>query len=874
MKPLTLTMQAFGPFAKKEVIDFTCLGSNPLFLINGPTGSGKTSILDAICFALYGETTSNERLGMQMRCDLAAIDLPTEVEFEFALHNKMYRVVRAPEQQAPKARGEGTTTRKHTAALYQIGEQEALITNKTAQVKSEVATIIGLNETQFRQVMVLPQGKFRELLLASSKDREEIFGQLFQTDIYKKIEFALKDKASAISKAKGEFDNQIRGALQVAEVSTEQELKQQQQYFQQSLEQATQAEQEALGQLNQIKEQQQQAKALEEQFNKLASAERAIAAHLEQQESHQAIAAQIDVANSAAKLNLPYANWQSAKQQLSELTHRVALLTRECDQAAQEQKQSTSALKKAEEEAKQIPQLTDKQYQLETIKAKFAEKSELESQQSSLQQTKIEQDEKLIKYIAYREKLVAEAKAGQQELERLKEALNEKPALEAELVRLQRLSGDLDKLNRARTEHTQLQSQLEAKQRDVAEAKKALESKQADADRFEMRWHSAQAAILAQKLSQGEPCPVCGSCEHPSPAAFEAEEITKPQVDQAREQERFALNHFNQLVSKLEQHQALLNQLHNQIDAMVTELGEHALADRNQIHQSMQQLQGKLTQLATMDVAKAEHAVAELNQRSEKGETTIAELRQQMAANDAQLKDVSGRIDKLAQSIDSNYANVEAVNVALLAVKQQIEMLNTQLASAAQQQQALSVQYSALESKLKTVQESQQQSQQTNQDTEQFWLQALAATDFADEQSYLTARASDEQLKHWQLQVNEYTQTRIKLEQTVSDLKQALAESERPDLEIGEQRLQTSQKAYVEVRNQLDSVRSAYERINKVTEDIAKLHQQNIKLEQEYKVFGTLYDVASGKTGSRVSLHRFVLGVLLDDVLIHCGLHR
>lgn len=88
MKPLKLTMQAFGPFATREVIDFTKLGSNPLFLINGPTGSGKTSILDAICFALYGETTSNERLGMQMRCDLAAIDLPTEVEFEFSLHEK------------------------------------------------------------------------------------------------------------------------------------------------------------------------------------------------------------------------------------------------------------------------------------------------------------------------------------------------------------------------------------------------------------------------------------------------------------------------------------------------------------------------------------------------------------------------------------------------------------------------------------------------------------------------------------------------------------------------------------------------------------------------------------------------------------------
>ena len=107
MKPTLLTMQAFGPFATREVVDFTALGSNPLFLINGPTGSGKTSILDAICFALYGETTGNERQGMQMRCDQAAIELPTEVTLEFSLNSRSYRVTRSPEQEAPKAEGEG-----------------------------------------------------------------------------------------------------------------------------------------------------------------------------------------------------------------------------------------------------------------------------------------------------------------------------------------------------------------------------------------------------------------------------------------------------------------------------------------------------------------------------------------------------------------------------------------------------------------------------------------------------------------------------------------------------------------------------------------------------------------------------------------------
>lgn len=268
MKPIKLTMQAFGPFAKTETIDFEKLGSNALFLINGPTGSGKTSILDAICFALYGETTSNERQGIQMRCDLASPQLLTEVTLDFSLHGKVYRVTRAPEQEAPKARGEGLTVRKHTASLYELGETEKLITSKTTQVKTEITNIIGLNETQFRQVMVLPQGKFRELLLATSKEREEIFGQLFETDIYKKIEYALKDKASSISKAKDEFDNQIRGALQVAGVTSEAELTEQRETLSVQFASAQKREQESLAQLNAVKTEIQRAETLSNEFKK------------------------------------------------------------------------------------------------------------------------------------------------------------------------------------------------------------------------------------------------------------------------------------------------------------------------------------------------------------------------------------------------------------------------------------------------------------------------------------------------------------------------------------------------------------------------------------------------------------------------------
>ena len=227
MKPLLLSIQAFGPFAGNESVDFTALGSNPLFLTNGATGAGKSTILDAICFALYGQTTGAEREASQMRCHYADPALLSEVTLEFSLGEKQYRIRRVPQQEKPKARGEGTTNHVPEAQLWELDgteEGKLLVPKKVGEATAMIQGLIGLDVEQFRQVMVLPQGKFRELLLADSTDRQKIFSQLFQASIYKRIEERLKYEASSIKQAVDDHQNQIRGILQAAEVNTEQEV--------------------------------------------------------------------------------------------------------------------------------------------------------------------------------------------------------------------------------------------------------------------------------------------------------------------------------------------------------------------------------------------------------------------------------------------------------------------------------------------------------------------------------------------------------------------------------------------------------------------------------------------------------------------------
>lgn len=871
MKPIKLTMQAFGPFAQTETIEFDKLGTNPLFLINGPTGSGKTSILDAICFALYGETTGNERQGIQMRCDMAAPTLLTEVTLEFSLHGKSYRVIRSPEQEAPKARGEGMTVRKHTAALYEITDEEKLITSKTTQVKTEVTNIIGLNETQFRQVMVLPQGKFRELLLATSKEREEIFGQLFQTDIYKKIEYALKDKASAISKAKDEFDNQIRGALQVAGVSSEVELTEQREALSVQFETVQKQEQESLAQLNAVKTELQKAEALSNEFKKREQAEIALKQHLEQSDAVSSRQLQLDNAKKASKVELPYVTLQNASKQMQELEQKVAKLSQDLTVANDAVKSKEGALQIAKEQAAQLPKLTEQQYQLEGMKGKLVEKSELEKAINAGLTQKSEFEVTLKKYIALKEKLTLEAQQGQKSLDQARVDVASIGSVEAEIKQQQRLTQDLQKLTGLNQELAKLDALTPSKQASVDQAKARYVELQRSADTLELSWHNAQAAVLAQRLQAGEMCPVCGSVEHPRPAQFVGEEVTKEQVQRARNAEREGQVVLNQLNNQLEQHNIAVGQYKQQIEQLYVELGQNALMDLNALQASMQQLNERLQQLSSINLVQLEQSVNELNQRCVTGEGKISDLQNQMAANESTVKVNQEQLAKLSASLDAKYSSLEVLEQDIVAIQKQIAELNSTFEAAQNHLQQAVLAKTNIESQLTTNQQWLNEALERLNTAKAVWDQALQASAFEDEAQFLASKVDEAEMQVWQQEIDAFKQTQIKLEQTLADLSSELKDLALPDLEGLNVKLNSTQQSYVEARNQLDSTRSLFERLEKVRNDIATLHDKNTKLENEYKVFGTLYDVASGKTGSRISLHRFVLGVLLDDVLIQAS---
>ena len=207
MKLRSLTMRAFGPYADSETVDFTRLGARSLFLICGPTGAGKSSILDAICYALYGDTSGADRKPERMRSDHADPQTQTEVELEFELGARAYRVVRVPKQERPRMRGgNGMVSIVARASLEDItcpDKEPHTLAEQIRTVDDQIRQLVGFSVEQFRQVVMLPQGKCQELLVSKKDEREKVLEVLFSTGECRRIERELVEAVKDVAEENG-----------------------------------------------------------------------------------------------------------------------------------------------------------------------------------------------------------------------------------------------------------------------------------------------------------------------------------------------------------------------------------------------------------------------------------------------------------------------------------------------------------------------------------------------------------------------------------------------------------------------------------------------------------------------------------------------
>lgn len=506
MKPLKIKISAFGPYKNCIDIDFEMLGESGIFLITGDTGAGKTTIFDSISFALFGEVSGSNRPVQSVRSDFADNDTETFVELEFTHKNKKYKIRRNPAYERTKKRGEGTTKTSADASL----EYDDKVISGTKNVDIKIEEILGINSKQFKQISMLAQGEFLKILFAESKDRTEIFRRIFDTDIYNQIAKRLADKTriakAELEQLKDYFAINSSNIVWKDGIQSVQPKDVNELFIQEILEKLQQ----------EIKINSEQFEKCQEQISKQSD---------ENSKMEKEITAQKDKNDKIDRCQKLQEEQKVLQEKQEDIKQKEILI--------QKSQEIINKILPKEDKKKELEkEILQKQKVLQDI----SEKIEL----GKKKEEKFKQILELIEIIKVQFQKYSELKDGKTELE-------------DKIKKLQVIIKEQENKKIASENAQKLEAEWEKLSTEVLEKEK--------------EFFREQAGILAEKLKENEPCPVCGSLHHPNLAIKSTSVLTKEELDNLKEKEEKSRKTLTDATNKV-------TEINSKIETLIKEFGE------------------------------------------------------------------------------------------------------------------------------------------------------------------------------------------------------------------------------------------------------------------------------------------------------------
>jgi len=568
MRPLELVMSAFGPYASEVTIDMNMLGKSGLYLITGDTGSGKTTVFDAITYALYGQASGEAREPSMFRSRYACADTPTYIKLTFEYAGKTYVIERNPEYERPKNRGEGVTVQKAGA---QLTMPDGRVITKISDVNNAVVELTGVDAVQFRQIVMIAQGDFMKLIMAATDERKKIFQKLFSTDKYYYLQERLKKEAAAAGR---EYENLNASICQYA---AEIILPGKYTEYAEKLNTQEPDPQDILNLLEEIISSDEQ---LLRDAGKGASAA---------DEKISGIKVELALCRERERLN---ESLSELKDSLEKESEESAKLEKILDAAAVK----TTDIKKLEEE-------------INRIRASFPDYDELESKISDL--------DRLTRQTVKTEK---EKNKNARDLERLNSLLAE--SRQAVLAMEERSSAAAEKqkvleiVNRWRKQANNIRCRLEQLENVKTELSKAQENYRElsskagrETDKYNRMYKAyldEQAGIIAQTLEDGKPCPVCGSLSHPHIAEMTAKAPSREELEKMKRSAQ-QLTEKTADASRISgQIQAAMNEQIQEVKKAVKDFSDDFMPDSISAGEGMINIERYLTELRGCDFSGAD----------------------------------------------------------------------------------------------------------------------------------------------------------------------------------------------------------------------------------------------------------------------------
>ncbi|MBO0423335.1 AAA family ATPase [Enterococcus plantarum] len=900
MKPLTLTLKNFGPYIA-ETIDFNKFEDSSLFLISGKTGSGKTTIFDGMSYALFGESSGKLRQGKEMRSTFADPSEPTEVHLAFSHGDHLYEITRKPEQELYKKRGDGTRTQSAKISLIvkDSSGKELREYTKRREVDSFIQELLHLDATQFAQIVLLPQGEFRTFLIANSNDKEKVLRNLFGTQLYQNLNEQLKTQLKAVNKGIEATQQLIQAKLdqlywqeplpedlsveeQLAELKLQQEMMIKEQENGKSeltilQKQKSSKEQEkfvleelanTFAKQSQLKKQKEELDQATEMIEKLRTEEQ----QLQWVKNHQGLIEKID---EKTKLILTY------EKELKE---------NRTDQEMQQQRiQKWESAQ--QENSDQIADINRAKERVTTLQFQIPLYEEQEKVSSILKKDSLELEvvtSKLTEIRGTQLKTEQEYQLERSVIERQNQIEKEQLELERHQEQWQTFLENFEIQQQLKAKEITISEQLSTKNEELKLAVIEKERIYQDVAKQKSEWAKMQISRLSLFLVEGEPCPVCGSVEHPN--QNEHQEFSLEEIQAIENQ----LNDIEEIAQKQEAKVAKLQAEVSQTKNTEEELKKELERQNKKIHSLFEQLQAKqiialkepLTaegiEQTTSDFQTLSVKLEDELERIEAAKNRIIELEKILKEQQAKVSEQEIIVSEKQQEQAANQTKLKTITeqlineeLTLVEIKNNQKQLEQQISQWETQKEEIDTQLRKHKEHLLLLKNSETHlaKEQTanlseKQALEKQFLEVLKESSFElDENIVRILLREVPKLEAIKEELTDFDKKKDQLIFQLAELEQKLENKEEPEItslleeiETVTASLQMKEANYYQQQEKIQANETVQKQVKELISSVEQQWEEVTALHQ-------LATTVNGDNPRKTSLERYVLQTYLEEVL-------
>ncbi len=913
MKPIKLIISAFGPYAGTlPAIEFDRFEEHGLFLIAGDTGAGKTTIFDAICYALYGTTSGSYRDTKNLRSEYAKDDVESYVDFYFSHQGKNYHIRRSPEYERPNKKGSGLVLQKEEAVLYCDTDKPI---SGIKNVNTAVKELLHIDVKQFKQIAMIAQGEFWELLNARTEKRTEILRTIFMTDSYKAIEFKLKDRRD---KSYGNYMDEQKSILQyLGDISAAEDSSFGAE-FQELLENAKNSNHlwnldEILAVIEKIigedkkrlkdfcvtldkeeKDLEEKTKTLHmaDANNKILIQLRGLQKEKEELESRAGLMAEkndllLRKKDALRWVNPKYVQWAEKKKAVSETKAEIEAKEEALIKAGEQETEALTNLEEAKKQEGVISENEQKILQIRSDEEQYFKRDRLRTEITALkkQADSFDKQEQALQEKEYR--LKKQIDSLNEMIAGLQDSPLQMQAAETIVKQAQALGVEIEKiLSKEIPQYQKSSEQLKKLQTKLIFAQEAYDAANRERLHAERTLENCRAGILAQTLEEGKSCPVCGSTSHPNPAVLpeesiteeryeeleQAENLAKAQKDMASEEAVKANAAFEEKKKQLSEHinQCLGHELYGQtVEAETPEILFDALVMEQQAVKELFKEQENCTKALKKqceDLQKAKEALSDAF--GPKTEMISKERKNFEAVKQQNQVDLAAKQAEAASLERLVYENLEEARGERIRLEKATKILKQAIQTAIEQKEIATQNRAAFEAVISAKKENLDKMELEAFEAKKAFETVLAEKQFESEEHFLYDLVSEKDIEKEEKIITNY-HNQVLLNQ--QNLKKAENEAEGKvwiDMDAVKSAQEEQSRKVKALREKGNEISNRFSMNQKRQQAITGLQGELEQSGKDYRMSETLYKLVRGTTSNgKITLEQYIQAEGFDQII-------